>query len=92
MHWIPIPPLKCGERDACSEPLFAETAFVSLAGRRAAKGFPMISSPSHEALTDTLMFKISRKPTSVIGGELRITELEIGPLGHDDKQYLHPVI
>ncbi|KAL1414669.1 hypothetical protein MTO96_000792 [Rhipicephalus appendiculatus] len=57
-------------------------------------GFPMISSSTYEevALTDILMFKISRKPTCVIRGELRITELEIGPLGHDDKQHLHPVI
>lgn len=54
----------------------------------------MISLSTHEevALTDILMFKISRKPTCVIRGELRITELEIGPLGHDDKQHLHPVI
>ncbi|KAL3194356.1 hypothetical protein MRX96_016478 [Rhipicephalus microplus] len=59
-----------------------------------AKGFPMISSSTYEevALIDILMFKISRKPTCVIRGELRITELEIGPLGHDDKQHLHPVI
>lgn len=59
-----------------------------------AEGFPMINSPAYEevALTDTLMFKVSRKPASVIRGELRITELGIGPLGYDDKQYLHPVI